>query len=59
MRRFSKMLTAQGFNVEYTKLDHPDNTGLFSSEVKRIVSKHVDRIIVTHPSEYRLRNNKI
>jgi deoxyribodipyrimidine photolyase-related protein len=55
MRHFAKMLIKQGCKVEYTKLDNPDNAGSFKDEVKRIVKKHaLDRIIVTHPGEYRV-----
>lgn len=55
MRHFAQMFKKQGFNVEYTTLDNPDNTGSFNGEVKRMLSKYnFDRIIVTHPSEYRV-----
>ena len=55
MRHFSGLLKKQGCNVEYTTLDDPDNTGSLNGEVKRIFSKYnVDRIVVTHPSEYRV-----
>lgn len=55
MRHFSRALKNQGFNVEYSALDCPENTGSLNGEVKRILSKYnVDRIVVTHPSEYRV-----
>lgn len=58
MRHFSVVLKKQGCNVEYTTLDDPDNTGSFNGEVKRMLSKYnVDRIVVTHPGEYRVLEN--
>ena len=55
MRHFAEMLKNQGCNVKYTTLDHPDNSGSFNGEVKRILAKYsFDRIIVTHPGEYRV-----
>ena len=55
MRHFAEALKNQGFNVEYTTLDNPDNSGSFNGEVKRMLSKYkVDRIVVTHPGEYRV-----
>ena len=55
MRHFAGMLKRKGFKVAYTTLDNPDNTGSFSSEVVRMLSKYsFDRIIVTHPGEYRV-----
>jgi deoxyribodipyrimidine photolyase-related protein len=55
MRHFTKKLNKKGYKVEYTKLNNPDNAESFKGEVKRIVKKHaLDRIIVTHPGEYRV-----
>lgn len=55
MRHFAEALRHRGFNLEYTALDASDNAGSFSGEVKRMLSKYsVDRIIVTHPGEYRV-----
>ena len=55
MRHFAGALKKKGFNVEYTKLDNPNNTGSFKQEVKRLLKKReFDRIIITHPGEYRL-----
>ena len=55
MRHFARTLKKKGFNVEYTTLDDPDNTGSFNGEITRMISKYrFDRIIVTHPGEYRL-----
>ena len=53
MRHFASALRNKGFNVEYTALDDPDNTGSLSGEVKRMLSKYsVDRIVVSHPCDY-------
>ena len=55
MRHFAEQLTNQGYQVAYTKLDNPDNTGSFIGEVKRLCKDHhFDRIVVTYPGEYRV-----
>ena len=55
MRHFAQMLKKQGFTVEYIPLDDPNNTGSLCGEVKRMLSQYnANRIIVTHPSEYRV-----
>ena len=58
MRHFAVLLTKKGFNVKYTKLDDPDNTGLLNGEVKRMLLKYnIDRIVITSPSEYHVLEN--
>lgn len=55
MRHFALELQTDGYNVEYIKLDNPDNAGSFRGEVARAVAaKKPDKIIVTEPSEYRV-----
>jgi deoxyribodipyrimidine photolyase-related protein len=55
MRHFAEVLIHEGYIVEYTKLNDPDNAGSFKGEAKRILQKYaLDRIIVTHPGEYRV-----
>jgi len=55
MRHFAEYLQSQGFNINYIKLDDPENSGSFSSEVKRMLTKHgPKRLIVTFPGEYRV-----
>ena len=55
MRHFAQELKDKGYNVEYTRLDDPDNTGSFHGEVKRVVKVYnPDAVIVTEPSEYRV-----
>lgn len=55
MRHFAEGLKKQNFNVEYTALDAPENSGSFGGEVKRMLSEYsVDRIVVTHPGECRV-----
>ncbi len=55
MRHFASELSQKGYRVHYTKLDDKGNTGSFTGEVKRIAKQHkVERIIVTHPGEYRV-----
>lgn len=55
MRHFAQELRLAGFNVYYVCLDDADNTGTFSSELKRAVAKlHPQKIITTEASEYRV-----
>ena len=55
MRHFAKSLEASGYTIEYTKLDDPNNGGSFADEVRRALKRHdIDRIVVTHPGEYRV-----
>lgn len=55
MRHFADSLNKQGFNVEYVRLDDPDNTGSFNGEIERMLGKYsIDRVIVTQPGEYRV-----
>jgi deoxyribodipyrimidine photolyase-related protein len=53
MRHFALELTELGFKVCYIKLDDPENTGSFASEVTRISQKYqIKNLLVTHPAEY-------
>lgn len=55
MRHFAQTLNHKGYNVEYTKLNDPNNAGSLKREVKRILDKHdFHHIIVTCPGEYRV-----
>lgn len=55
MRHFAKELIEFGINVDYAKLDNPDNTGNLLDELKRNIQKYKPaKIIITHPSEYRI-----
>jgi len=55
MRHFAEKLRQRGLTVDYIKLDAPDNTGSFTTEVRRAVAKHrPNRIVVTEPSEWRV-----
>ena len=55
MRHFAEALKYNGYSVEYTKLDDAKNARSFKGEVKRLLQKHAfNRIIVTHPGEYRV-----
>lgn len=58
MRHFALKLKDKGFNLCYVKLDNPDNSGSFISEVKRIANKfNITNIKVTYPGEYRVLND--
>lgn len=55
MRHFADELRAQGMQVRYVALDNSDNSGSFKSEVRRALSNGTfDKIVVTHPGEYRV-----
>lgn len=55
MRHFAQELQAQGWQVEYVKLDDAANTQSFTSEVRRAVERLAPaRLICTMPGEYRV-----
>jgi len=55
MRHFANALRRRGVRVDYVKLDAPDNTGSFTTEIQRAVARHrPSRIVVTEPSEWRV-----
>jgi len=55
MRHFAAELRRRGVTVDYVELDAPENTGSFTTEVKRAVTRHrPGRIVVTEPSEWRV-----
>lgn len=55
MRHFALELEHSGYRVHYIKLDDEHNSGSFREEVKRALELHkIERIVVTHPGEYRL-----
>ena len=58
MRHFAEALRAEGWQVDYIKLTDKDNTHSFASEAERALHRHqLDKILVTHPSEYRVLQN--
>jgi len=55
MRHFAEELKAKGLKVEYHKLDLSTRLTSFRSVVQSALNNHqADRIIVTHPGEYRV-----
>jgi deoxyribodipyrimidine photolyase-related protein len=55
MRHFAETLRGRGLAVDYVTLDAPDNTGSFTTELRRAVARHRPRrIVVTEPSEWRV-----
>ena len=55
MRHFAESLRAKGVTVDYVRLDDHGNSGSFSGEVARAVSRHdVTRLVVTEPGEHRV-----
>lgn len=56
MRHFAEELRSIGWRVDYVKLNDPDNTGSFTGEIERAISRlSPDRILITEPGEWRLR----
>lgn len=57
MRHFAAELEKSGITVDYVQLDDPSNTGNFTDEVTRALSRHkIKRLIVTEPGEWRVQN---
>ncbi|MDX2257447.1 MAG: cryptochrome/photolyase family protein [Hyphomicrobiaceae bacterium] len=55
MRHFAEELRAAGWQVDYVRLDDPQNTGSFDGEIARAARRHaVRRIVLTEPGEYRV-----
>lgn len=55
MRHFAESLCAEGFRVDYVRLDDAGHSGSFTGELGRALSRHpVDRIVVTEPGEWRV-----
>jgi deoxyribodipyrimidine photolyase-related protein len=55
MRLFAQSLSQEGLNVDYVKLDAPQNSGSFTGEVARAIQRHkITQIIVTEPGEWRV-----
>jgi deoxyribodipyrimidine photolyase-related protein len=56
MRHFAEELRADGWTVDYVALDAPGNSGSFTGEVARAVSRHGAREIrIVEPGEWRVR----
>ena len=55
MRHHADALRADGWTVDYVKLDNPDNAGSFTGEIARAVERYgPDRIVVTEAGEWRV-----
>ncbi len=55
MRKFAKFLREEGWNVKYTKLDDPENSGSIVGELIRLMSETAaPGVICTEPGEWRL-----
>jgi len=55
MRHFADELRADGWQVEYTKLDDEENSGSLGGEVERAIARHQPaRLIITEPGEWRV-----
>lgn len=55
MRHFADELRAEGFEVDYVRLDARGNRGSFTDELARAVKRHrAARVVVTEPGEWRV-----
>ncbi len=55
MRHHAQALAAAGWQVDYVRLDDPDNAGSFTGEIARAIDRHApDRIVVTEAGEWRV-----
>lgn len=56
MRHFAAELEDAGWQVDYVRLDDPDNAGSFTGEVARAIERHRPREVhVVEPGEWRVR----
>jgi deoxyribodipyrimidine photolyase-related protein len=55
MRHFAETLRAEGIQVDYVRLDDPDNRGSFTHELSRAVERLCPTgVVVTEPGEWRV-----
>ena len=55
MRHHADALRTAGWQVDYVRLDDPQNTGSFTGEIARALERHApDRIVVTEAGEWRV-----
>ncbi|WP_375397595.1 cryptochrome/photolyase family protein [uncultured Sphingomonas sp.] len=55
MRHFAAELEADGWTVDYVRLDQTGNTGSFTGEVQRAIGRHqVDRVRIVEAGEWRV-----
>ncbi len=55
MRHFAESLRTEGLQVDYIRLDDDGNTGSFTGELGRALTRHeVDRVVATEPGEWRV-----
>lgn len=55
MRHFAEELRAEGWKVDYVRLDDPGSSGTLGGEVRRALEQGgLSRVVVTEPGEWRL-----
>ncbi|MEY4054781.1 MAG: hypothetical protein RL519_116, partial [Pseudomonadota bacterium] len=55
MRHFAAELREAGWQVDYVKLDDPDNANSFTGEIIRAAKRHAPRLIrVVEPGDWRV-----
>ncbi len=60
MRHFAAEREREGWRVDYTRLDDPENSGSLFSELERAITRHDPaEVCITEPGEYRLSHQMI
>ncbi len=55
MRHFAEALRVDGITVDYVRLDDRDNSGSFTGELQRALTRHrVDAVVITEAAEWRV-----
>jgi len=55
MRHFAEQLQENGWNIDYIKLEDPDNSQNFAGEIRRALTRHnANRLLLTAASEWRV-----
>jgi len=55
MRHFAQELKQSGIDIDYIDYEHKDNKGSLKAQIQhQLANGNYDRVIVTHPGEYRL-----
>jgi deoxyribodipyrimidine photolyase-related protein len=56
MRHFANSLSNEGYSVCYIKIDDPENTQSFETELERAIKRYNPKsVLITEPSEHRVR----
>lgn len=60
MRHFAAWLKSERYRLHYTKLDDPDNTGTFTTELTRAIQQlNPEEVLMIEPGEWQVREQLI